>query len=415
MFKSTKEKALKLLRWSEKYTQTDMLYLTKGGFWLGSMQLISSMSAFLLAVVFANLLPKEIYGDYKYILSIASILGISTLYGINSSITQSVARNIEGSFKESLKTKIKWGLIGAIIALGFSGYYLFRHNYTFSVCFTIMAIFLPFYDSFGIYSAFLNGRKSFKRLSKFGIIELIIETIIAIGIAALYKNLMILVLSFFATRTIIKLFFYLRTVKKEVPNQNTDVETIRYGKHLSLISVIGEIARYLDEIIVFQFIGPIALATYSLATAPAGQINGVLSQTKNLIIPKYVQADSEKIKSGMIKKMVQFGAIILAITLIYILIAPIAFKLIFPKYVESVFYSQVFAFTNISLIALIPSAFLQAKKEIKKLYTLNFINPILNITIMLIAVQFGIMGMIIGRIFSSIVHTIYITYLAKKS
>ena len=77
-----KIKAYNLLRWSEKWTKTDMIYLARGGFWLTLGQVISSLSAFLLAIAFANLLPKETYGEYKYILSIASILAIPTLTGM---------------------------------------------------------------------------------------------------------------------------------------------------------------------------------------------------------------------------------------------------------------------------------------------------------------------------------------------
>ena len=34
MFKNFKDKTYNLLRWSEKYTKTDMVYLAQGSFWL---------------------------------------------------------------------------------------------------------------------------------------------------------------------------------------------------------------------------------------------------------------------------------------------------------------------------------------------------------------------------------------------
>jgi hypothetical protein len=39
-----KYKAYTFLRWSERHTKTDMIYLTKGGFWLTLAQVISSAS-----------------------------------------------------------------------------------------------------------------------------------------------------------------------------------------------------------------------------------------------------------------------------------------------------------------------------------------------------------------------------------
>ncbi len=61
-------KICNFLRWSEKYIKTDMIYLVKGGFWLTLGQIISSVSSLLLVIAFANLLPKETYGIYKYFL-----------------------------------------------------------------------------------------------------------------------------------------------------------------------------------------------------------------------------------------------------------------------------------------------------------------------------------------------------------
>ena len=123
---SLHHKIYKLLRRSEKYTKTDMVYLAKGGFWLTINQIISISSAFLLSIALANLLPKEIYGQYKCIISIFSILAISTLPGMDTAVTRSIAQGNEGSFKQALKTKMKWGLLGALVSLCFAIYYLLQ-------------------------------------------------------------------------------------------------------------------------------------------------------------------------------------------------------------------------------------------------------------------------------------------------
>lgn len=58
-----------LLRSSERYFKTDMVYLAKGGSWLFSAQVLSGALSFILAIAFANLVPKEAFGTYKYVLS----------------------------------------------------------------------------------------------------------------------------------------------------------------------------------------------------------------------------------------------------------------------------------------------------------------------------------------------------------
>jgi O-antigen/teichoic acid export membrane protein len=201
------------LRWSEKYFKTDMVYLARGGFWLTLGQTISSLSSFLLVVAFANLLPKETYGTYKYVLSIAGILAISTLSGMSTAIIQAVARGYEGSLVPALKTKIRWGLLGGLAGLILAGYYFYQGNITLTVSFLISAVFLPFMDSFGIYDAFLQGRKLFDISAKYGIISQIIAVIILITTLFFTKNLFFILFVYFLDFTS---FFLFQTYSQKI-------------------------------------------------------------------------------------------------------------------------------------------------------------------------------------------------------
>ena len=85
-----RQKTYNLLRWSEKYTKTDMVYLTKGGFWLTFAYIIFLSSGFILTIAFANLLPKDVFGTYKFVISISGVLLVTSLTGINSTLKQSI-------------------------------------------------------------------------------------------------------------------------------------------------------------------------------------------------------------------------------------------------------------------------------------------------------------------------------------
>ncbi len=54
-----KNKIYKGLKKSEKYTKTDMVYLTKGGFWLACGQIATAVSGLLLTLVLLTLPPKN--------------------------------------------------------------------------------------------------------------------------------------------------------------------------------------------------------------------------------------------------------------------------------------------------------------------------------------------------------------------
>src|SRR3989344_7039026 len=108
-----RQKVYQWLRLSEGLFKTDMVYLTKGGTWLLLGQLISSISTFLLVIAFANLIPKETFGTYKYILSLTAILLIPSLPGMNTAVNMASTRNLDGTLLLALKTKMRWGLLSS--------------------------------------------------------------------------------------------------------------------------------------------------------------------------------------------------------------------------------------------------------------------------------------------------------------
>ena len=58
-----KQAGYDFLRWSEKYTKTDMVYTAQSGFWLNLNYIIGSFLSLGLTVLFAHLLPKETFGS----------------------------------------------------------------------------------------------------------------------------------------------------------------------------------------------------------------------------------------------------------------------------------------------------------------------------------------------------------------
>ncbi len=415
MINFLKEKSIAILKWSEQYTKTDMVYLAKGGFWLILNQGFSSLGALILSIAFANLLPKEDFGIYKYVLSIFNVLAVSSLSGVSTSFNRSVAIGNEGDLKEGLKTQIKWGLIGSGLSVIIALYYFTQHNQTLFFCFLITAVFLPIFNNFNIYNSLLTGRKNFRLFSIFGIIEIIFGVIIIILSLFFTKNPIFIIFIYFISYSFIRYLFLSYTLKKQAPNKKNDPEMISYGKHLTIMRIIGEVYKYIDKILVFHYIGAAQLAIYTIATSAPSQFNNLLRQIGTLAFPKYAQSNKEQIKKTLKSKILILGIFSIIIIIIYIIIAPIAFKLLFPKYLDSIIYSQIFAISLLAIPSIIPSTILYAQKETKKLYKANTIMPILNIGILLISVQFGLIGIIIGKIINSFLDFIILTFLTKSA
>jgi O-antigen/teichoic acid export membrane protein len=399
-----KSKLYKVLCWSEKYFKTDMVYLARGGSWLTVGDAFYFATIFLLAITFANLLPKEVYGTYKYILSFSGIFGIATLPGITTAVTQAVARHYEGVLIPTIKTRIRWGFLAALASMGTAYYYYLNNDFTLTVSFLLIAIFLPFMDSFMTYDSFLQGRKLFKASSIYGVASQIAAVTLMVLTLLLTKNLFIILLVYFASWTLIRFICLQMTLKKFKPNKEYDPEIISYGKHLSIIGIIGNIIDSLDNIIIFHFIGAAGVAVYSLALLPVAYIQGLTKKLDILATPKLTQRPLHEIQPLLWKRMKFLFLLGLVISFVYIIIAHPVFKIFFPKYLDSVFLSQVFSLSiALSLGQSILRSALNSRLTItpkKFLYLFNISSAIFLIFMIFFIKPFGIMGIILARILS---------------
>ncbi len=394
-----KSKIYTLLRRSETIFKTDMIYLVKGGSWLGLSQIITIATGFGLSLAFTNLLSPETYGIYKYVLSIVSLLLITTLNGVDSAVTQSVARGFDGTLALGVRTKIKWGLFGSLGSVGVATYYYIQGNTVLAIAFIISAFFIPFIESFDLYNALLNGKKLFKKFSNWNSIKKIIPTGLLITTLYLTSNLFIILSVYFLSALILNIWFFKKTTNDLLSNNLIDPDSMSFGKHLSVLNILSTLATELDKILVFHYLGAVQLAVYTIALAPVDQIKGILKNLNALAFPKFAEQKTIAIKETLAKKTTLLTIGSSVIIGVYIILAPLFFKLFFPKYIESVIYSQVLAFT---LIGAIISGFLytilEARAHTKGLSFFNISTNILNLTILFpLVYYFGIWGAIGAR------------------
>jgi len=402
-----KQKIYNFLRQSERYTKTDMIYLAKGGFWLTFRQAIFSISALLVAIAFARLLPKEVYGNYKFILSVTGILAISALNRIDTAVILAVARGFEKVAKEAFRIKIKWSLWGSLAALGLAIYFYFENNAVFTISFLLSSIFLPLMESSQIYLSYLNGKKQFDLLAKYNSIVRIIASAGLILAIFLSKNLILIILIYFFLYTSLRTYFLFRAFKKLPPNQKTNSQYIPYGKELSFIRIIVEIANYLDKILVFTFLGAAQLAIYVFATIPITQINNILQSLSIIAMPKFSANLHKQVKKTLPAKIIKAMLIIIILVIIYIVLAPCFYQLLFPQYLESIHYSRFFAFTLILFPMTLISSYFHAQIKKREVYLLSFIPPTIRIILLLaFAPVYGITGVISAILIAGIVNAL---------
>jgi O-antigen/teichoic acid export membrane protein len=332
-----RNKIYNLIRKTERYFKTDMVYLVRGGFWLTLGQVITTLSGFLLSIAFANLLPRETYGVYRYVLSIASIVTAFSLTGLSTAIVQSVARGFEGSLRSSFYLSLRWSIPVTVISFVGSGYYFFKDNNILGAGLLLVGLFSPLLNSAGLFASFINGKKDFQRLSLYSMIDNLIPAAVLFLTLFLTDSVLIIVGVYFLSHTTMALILYWWTLRTFRPQPIEDKEIKDYSIKLSFLNIIGVVTTHIDKVLVFTFLGATELAIYGFATIFPEQIRSVLKNLNSLMIPKFSEKNPGA-PLGLKRKTLQLGIVLVVITIVYILLAPLLYTLLFPQYIESVFY-----------------------------------------------------------------------------
>ncbi|MHB1316573.1 MAG: oligosaccharide flippase family protein [Minisyncoccota bacterium] len=395
-----KSKIYVLLRKSESFFKTDMVYLAKGGFW-GIISQISLVSmSFGIAIAFAHLVPKETYGNYKYILSIISLLTTVSLTGLGTAVLQSVSNGFEGTIKYAFWKNIKWSILFFIGSGIISIYYFLNGNTVLAISMLIAGCLWPFFNSTNLYTSLLIAKKDFRRITiYFDIIGNLFPYFCLFITMFLTKNPVWFVSIYIISNTLIGFILYTRIVSIYKPNEKIDPNMLNYSKHLSAIGILNSIADNIDQLLVFHYVGAVQLAIYNFATAIPDQIKGPIKNLTNLIFPKFAERSEKDIHSGMTNKFIVLFFVTLLMAGGYIIIAPYIYKIFFPKYIDSILYSQIFSLSLLSFSATPAYIYLSVKKKIRELYILNTSVAILQIIIVFISIlKWGVLGLIIARV-----------------
>lgn len=411
---SSKQWVVKLLRWTEKYTKTDMVYLAKGSFWLNLATGLNWIILLVLLYAFGNYVEPEVYGMYRYFLSVYGIIAFSSLAGFNGALTRSVAQGNEGELFRIFKIQTLGSLVGTLGAFIVSAYYFWNANSILGTGFIIMGLALPLMESLDLYGAFFSGKKEFRLISLASVVTQLGTTIALIIAIALHGTVMPLLATYFISWILLKLYFFVRAMHIR-KNSDVGADTISTGINFSIAGALSNISNYLDRIVLFHYMGAKDVALYSFAIAPGEQLKGLFKNTASLIFPKFSNRSEEEIRGTIVHKTLVMGAASVVVAASYALAAPFIISFFLPKYSEVIVHSQIYAFSLIGVMTVPLNSAMNAIPKLRAIYLTNTINPAINIVLMFVLIpQYGLWGAIaaktLGRVIG--VATTYLFYLA---
>jgi len=407
-----KLKLIKAIRWTEKYTRTDMVYLVKGGFWLLSSQAINFILALVLLWVFANLVSKEVYGQYRFLITVISLLALTSLNGTNVALTHAVALGKRATFFPLLHARIRWGLIGSIGALIGFAYYFWQGDTNLRQIFILIALFVPFIESYTLYSAYLNGVKDFRSMAILYTLQRAFVISILISVIFLTHQVFFILLAYLVTMTTSFYIAQIWTLRVHPVNNEFDDNALIYSKHLSIMSVMRSGAQYLDKVALWYLAGPVQVAQYVVSVSIPQELSAAFGQISRLALPKMSTRSKTELRQSLLRKLMIYFLGVIPVIIIYIISAPFFFNTFLPQYTDSIFYSQIASLIIISAPIGLLAQYFYAIKHTKALYIMNTVEPVMLVTLYVVLIPLlGIIGVLAASIFRYVFLTIVLIWL----
>lgn len=404
-----------ILRWSEQYTRTDMIYATKGGFWLVAGKAAAFATSLLLAAAMANLIPQSVFGIYKFVLAGAGMIGAFTLSGMGGMITQSVSRGFDGTWKAGARTYLQWSVGSIALSLAVSIYYFLNDNVTLAVSFLAVALCSPLFTSSSFFLQFLFGKQDFKRGALFDIVKNVVPVLCIVGTIFIIDDPVYIVLVYFLSNILINLILTSATERIYHPQESVDPIAISYSKHLSIIGAMGKISENIDKVLVFHYLGAAQLAVYAFAQTPIAQLKLLNDIPVKLAYPKLATTNVQDLQSTLPRKILLLVGLMSMIVVGYVLIAPHIFKILFPAYTDAIPVTQALALSLIFLPGSIYSDALAANMRKRELYKAQAILPALRIGLYIALLPiYGLWGAVWATIISQMATFAVFAYFFRK-
>lgn len=397
-----KERAISILRWGERYAKTDIVYLTKNASWLTISQVLMSVFALLTSIAFAHFIPKDVYGSYRYLLSLFWTFTTFSLTGVPAALARAIAKGEDGAYKESVRLSLIWSWPMILISLGLAVYYFAQGNLLLFAGALIIAVIGPLMQPTYLFGSLLEGKRAFRATAVAGVVLNLVPMLALIAIMFVSQNpiafLAVYLIANVGTAALISWYVWRRFGAEE----RRPAESIfALGAHFSVMNILAGIAGQIDRLLVFHYLGAVELAVYSFAIALPDQIKSMGNNIATIAFPKFANRPFTEIRETLSRRLGGFTLLMVALAGIYIAIAPFAFHIFFPAYTEAIWYSQIYALALIPLASIFPTTALQAHAANKELYILNIVSSVFQIGILFPAIAYyGLLGAVVARILS---------------
>jgi O-antigen/teichoic acid export membrane protein len=390
---------VKLQRKLQDILGIDLSYLLKNGSIVMFSHTIGTLCGFGITLLLANFVDGTTYGQYKYVVAVAGILGAFSLTGAPSAILQSVAKGFEGAYAREKQLTIRYGIIPLLFAAIGGIYYLLKDQLILGIGLILVSVMSYLQSIVSLHVAFLNGKRDFKLLAQNQMIAGVVNFLgILIAIVLHFTSVLWIILAYNGSQLLFQMYAHRKTHALYLMNTELDQKESNLSRHLSLSNITTVVAEYIDKILIFQFLGPYQLALYAFSVGIPDQIRSLNKLVNTIVVPKLSVKNESDLKESVTKHTKTYFFITCIITFVFWFAATPLYHFLFPQYVEAAKYASLYmCILPIVASGMLYGHALQIENRIGSLYSTKLIDAVLKIALFIILIpHLGVLGAILG-------------------
>lgn len=403
MLEFIKGPLIRILRWSEKYTKTDMVYLASSNFWINASRIISIGSGVILTISFTRLLTPEQFGTYKYIIAAAGFIGTFSLTGLATSVMRTVAQGNFNVIPAVVRTAMLWTIPASLASLGVSIYYFAHGNSELGFAFFFIAATNSFSGGIASTKNVWGAAKEFKLSTLLGIPKIFVPFLVILLTIVVTKNVTWILFAYFFSNLLLSIlgYYFMKWHFAFKDSPEGVPETVRYGKQMTLLGFFQIASGQIDQLLLWHFTTPATLAIYALAITPVNEAKNLISNLSGIMFPKIAVKTEKEVHDTLPLRIRQTFIASVVLTVIYVVTVPFLFTFVFPKYLASIVVSQLLALTILFQVNTVIDTYLIAHGEIKKRATTIMMTQFVEFALLFILIPlFGLWGAVAAAVLS---------------
>lgn len=289
-------------------------------------------------------LSKDAFGEYHFVLNAVGILTLFGLSGLNNALMQAVARGFHGTYRTAMPIAFFTSFAGAILLVGLSGFYYWRGADQIDAALLLAAVLFPFAHGLTQWKSVIMGRQRFELLlAHDGIASLIVATLVtaaALYFPGNYWLPVVAVLGIPALQNITLTAVCLLRLPSGAP---VEAQNVVYGIKTTFYASLGNLGNHLDRVLLFYFLSPATLATYTAADRIPELLRSGVQDISAVLAPRFATHGhfTQRLDRTLAAFSVLYGIIIVifAFTLM-----PFIVRFIFgTDYADAIPYAQALA------------------------------------------------------------------------